>query len=206
MNKLLKTIENFKIIPVVVLKKIEECEPLLDNLFEGGLPIAEITFRTACAPDCIKLASKKYKNAIIGAGTVINAKQAKEAVDCGAKFIVGPGFSKEVANFCKDKVLYIPGCVTPTEIITAISCGIDIIKFFPANLYGGIKALKTFASVFPSVKFVPTGGIGIDNLKEYLELKNVFAIGGSWMTSGSSEEVLSSTKAAVLVKDSIVKA
>lgn len=204
MINLLEELGKYRIVPVVVLKDISDAKPMFDSLISGGLPVAEITFRTPCAADCIKLASNEYKDMITGAGTIINVKQAQTALSCGAKFIVGPGFSKEVADFCKaEGALYIPGCVTPTEIIQAIDSGINIIKFFPANIYGGVKAIKTFSSVFSDVKFVPTGGINEDNLKEYLQLKNVFAIGGSWMATDNPSQNTSSVINALKIKNSL---
>ena len=129
--ELLTRIQNAKIVPVVVIKQLEDAEPMLRALCDGGLPVAEITFRTACAADAIALACEKFPEMLVGAGTVINAEQANRAIDCGAKFIVGPGFAAEVAVVCRDRgVLYLPGCVTPTEIITAISYGLEIVKFF----------------------------------------------------------------------------
>lgn len=198
MDNIFTSINKLKIVPVVVLNKTEETIPVLKNLKNGGLPIAEITFRTECAAECIELANKEFKDMIIGAGTIINAKQAEKAINCGAKFIVGPGFSAEVCVYCKEKnIPYIPGCVTPTEIMTAISYGLKILKFFPANIYGGIKTLKSFSSVFPSIKFIPTGGVEKDNLTEFLQTKNVFAVGGSWMAKGNENEILTKTAEAV---------
>ncbi len=176
---------NYKVIPVVVIKNLEDTIPTLQALVDGELPVAEITFRTACAEEAIRLGVKTFPDMYIGAGTVINKEQAVRALNAGAKFIVSPGLSKEVALYCKEKgVPYYPGCVTPTEIMEAISLGIDVIKFFPANVYGGLKALKALAGPFPQLKFIPTGGADLTNLKEFLDYEKIYAVGGSFMMKG----------------------
>ena len=174
-----------KVIPVVVIKDLKDTEPMLKGLIDGGINCAEITFRTACAEDAIRLAVEKFPEMNVGAGTVINREQAERAVKVGAKFIVSPGLSEEVALFCKEKgVPYFPGCVTPTEIMKAISLGITIVKFFPANVYGGLKALKALSGPFPQIRFIPTGGVDLTNLKEFLEFDKIYAVGGSFMMKG----------------------
>ncbi len=179
----------YKVIPVVVIKDLNETIPVMQSLSDGGMPVAEITFRTACAEEAIKLAVKNFPHAYIGAGTVINLDQAKRACNAGAKFIVSPGLSEEVALFCKEKgITYYPGCVTPTEIMKAISLGITVVKFFPANVYGGLKAIKALSGPFPQVKFLPTGGVNLDNLKEFLDCDKIFAVGGSFMMKGDITE------------------
>lgn len=191
-------IEKYKIVPVVVIKNIEETEEILSALCDGGLPVAEITFRTPCAADAIKLGCEKFPQMLIGAGTVINAEQARHAILNGAKFIVGPGFSAEVAEICNDLgVMYLPGCVTPTEIITALSYGIDVVKFFPCSNYGGLATIKALSAAFPQVRFVPTGGINAENVLEYLSFDKIVACGGSWMMKGNAEEINEKTQAAV---------
>ena len=195
---LLTTVQKYKIVPVVVLKELAETEPTLRALCDGGLPIAEITFRTACAADAIRLACEKFPEMLVGAGTVINAEQANRAIDCGAKFIVGPGFSAEVAEACRAReILYLPGCVTPTEIISAISYGIEIVKFFPCTNYGGLATIKALSAPFPSVKFLPTGGISEANVLEYLAFDKIVACGGSWMMKGTPDEIREKTAAAM---------
>ena len=195
---IMNTISNAKIVPVVVIKKIEDAEPTLRALCEGGLPIAEITFRTACAADAIRLAVEKFPEMLVGAGTVINARQCNEAIDCGAKFIVGPGFAAEVAEVCRERgVLYLPGCVTPTEIITAISYGLEIVKFFPCSNFGGLATIKALSAAFPAMKFMPTGGISEDNVLEYLAFDKIVACGGSWMMKGTPDEIKAKTASAV---------
>ncbi len=174
-----------KVVPVVVIKELEDTIPTLQALVDGNLPVAEITFRTACAEEAIKLGTKTFPDMYIGAGTVINKEQAERAYNAGAKFIVSPGLSKEVALFCQEKgITYYPGCVTPTEIMEAISLGIKVVKFFPAQVYGGLKAIKALSGPFPQIKFLPTGGVDLTNLKEFLECDKIFAIGGSFMMKG----------------------
>ena len=196
--EMIEQIKKCKIVPVVVLKELEDTIPMLQALCDGGLPVAEITFRTACAADAIRLASKTFPDMLIGAGTVINAEQANRAIDCGAKFIVGPGFAAEVAEVCRERgVLYLPGCVTPTEIITAVSYGIEIVKFFPCSNFGGLGSIKALAAAFPAVKFLPTGGISEANVLEFLAFDKIIACGGSWMMKGTPDEIKAKTAAAV---------
>lgn len=170
-----------QLIPVVVIKQLDETEKILSALNESGIHCAEITFRTACAAEAIALGVKTFPEMNIGAGTVINAEQCRQALEAGAKFIVSPGLSKEVALVCKEQnVPYYPGCVTPTEIMAALDLGITTVKFFPANVYGGLKALKALSAPFPQVKFIPTGGVNRDNLQEFLAFDRVAAVGGSF--------------------------
>ena len=170
-----------KKIPVVVIKEIGETEKILSALKNYGINCAEITFRTACAEEAIRLACKKFPEMEIGAGTVINAAQCERALDAGAKFIVSPGLSEGVAAVCKNRgVPYYPGCVTPTEIMQALELGITTVKFFPANVYGGLKAMKALAAPFPQIKFIPTGGVNNDNLEEFLAWDKIAAVGGSF--------------------------
>lgn len=182
MNDLL---DKFKVIPVVTLNNEEDAKHKLSSLIEGDLLILEITFRTDYALEGIKYAVKKFPQLLVGAGTVINLEQCKEAIEAGCKFIVSPGFSREIALFCKEKCIqYIPGCVTPTEIMEALSLDINVIKFFPANMYGGLSAINDLGAVFQDVKFIPTGGVNETNLKDYLLNKHVKAVGGSWIMKG----------------------
>lgn len=174
-----------QVIPVVVISDEKETIEILSKLREGGINCAEITFRTACAKEAIAIGTKAFEDMNIGAGTVINAEQAKSAVQAGAKFIVSPGFSDEVARYCTDeKIPYYPGCVTPTEIMRALSYGLNVVKFFPAGVYGGLKAMKALSAPFPQVRFIPTGGVDLSNLKEYLDFDKVYAVGGSFMMKG----------------------
>ncbi len=189
-----------KLIPVVVIKDVNETEKMLSALRAGGINCAEITFRTACAEESIKLAVKLFPDMHIGAGTVINEEQAIRAVNAGAKFIVSPGFSEKVALYVhKQGIPYYPGCVTPTEIMQALELGITTVKFFPANVYGGLKALKALSGPFPQVKFIPTGGVDLTNLKEFLEFDKIFAVGGSFMMKGDITE--NCRKACEIIKE-----
>ncbi len=191
-------LEEFKVIPVVVINKIEDAIPTMDALVKGGLPAAEITFRTECAPEAIKLAIEKYPDAYIGAGTVINKEQCEEAIKLGCKFIVSPGLSKEVAEICKKHgIVYLPGVVTPTEVMEALSLGINVVKFFPASNYGGLSTIKALCGPFPQIKVMPTGGISDKNILEYLAFDKIIACGGSWMCKGTPEEIYKKTKEAV---------
>ena len=170
-----------KFVPVVVIKELSETDKILTALKNKGINTAEITFRTACAAEAIAYAVKNYPDMNVGAGTVINADQCKSALKSGAKFIVSPGLSIDVAKICKkNNVPYYPGCVTPTEIMQALELGITTVKFFPANVYGGLKAMKALAGPFPQIKFIPTGGVNRDNLDEFLAWDKIAAVGGSF--------------------------
>ena len=198
----LEQIKKMKIVPVVVLNSIEETLPKMQALVEGGLPCAEITFRTACAEEAIKLTVKNFPDMFVGAGTVINRDQCERAIAAGSKFIVSPGFSEEVADCCAEHgMLYLPGIVTPTEAMAAIAKGLTTLKFFPASNYGGLKTIKAICAAFPYLKIMPTGGISADNILEYLAYDKIIACGGSWMMKGTPEEIKAATKKAVeLVK------
>lgn len=179
---ILKLIEDRKIVPVVKLDNPGDSLPLCEALCEGGLPVAEITFRTEAAQESIRQASKAFPNMLIGAGTIVNTEQAKRAADAGAKFLVTPGFSRKVTEFAVDShILIFPGTCTPTEIMAALEYNLEVVKFFPAKQYGGLDTIKALSAPFPSVRFMPTGGINAENIRDYLEYKKVIACGGSWM-------------------------
>ena len=179
-----------KYIPVVVIKELSETDKILSALKASGINCAAITFRTACAKEAIEYACKNYPDMSIGAGTVINAEQCRQALDVGAKFIVSPGLSVSVAEICKtNNVPYYPGCVTPTEIMQALDLGITTVKFFPANVYGGLTALKALSAPFPQVKFIPTGGVDRGNIDEFLAFDKVEAIGGSFFVKEALEKM-----------------
>ncbi len=170
------------IIPVVSLERVESAIPLAEALLNGGLPCAEITFRTAAAEAAIRAISKAFPEILLGAGTVLTEEQIERAVAAGAKFIVAPGFSASVVNYCVEHHLPVfPGVCTPTDIQAALEAGLTMLKFFPADAFGGLKTLKALSAPFPSVEFIPTGGISAANLAEYLSFKKVLACGGSWM-------------------------
>ena len=191
-------IKNYKLVPVVVINNIDEAIPTMEALVKGGLPVAEITFRTACAPEALKLIIKNYPEALIGAGTVINAKQCEEAINSGAKFIVSPGLSAHVAEVCKKhNIPYIPGVATPTEIMQALDLDINVVKFFPASNLGGVKTLKAICSAFPQIEVMVTGGINEENVNEYLAFNKIIAVGGSWMMKGNPLEIEVKTRRAL---------
>ena len=170
------------VIPVVVLDDTAQALPTANALLAGGVSVMEITFRTAAAASSIKAVSESCPEMLVGAGTVVTLEQCKQALECGAKFIVSPGFDPEVVSWCVERNIPItPGCVTPTEIMTAMKLGLNVVKFFPAGVYGGLKAMKALAAPFGGVKFSPTGGVDAKNLKEYLEAPFVHAVGGSWL-------------------------
>ena len=173
-----------RFIPVVVIKKLEETDRIMRALKKSNIHCAEITFRTDCAADAIAYAVKNYPEIEIGAGTVINSCQCEEALAAGATFIVSPDLSPSVAKLCNERgIPYYPGCVTPTEIMAALELGITTVKFFPANVYGGLKALKALSAPFPQVKFIPTGGVDRSNIEEFLAFDKVAAIGGSFFVA-----------------------
>lgn len=197
-EQMLEKISQIKVVPVVVFNSIEEVLPKMTALVKGGLPCAEITFRTECAAEAIKLAADNFPEALIGAGTVINRNQCEQAIVAGAKFIVSPGFSAEVADCCAEHgMLYLPGIVTPTEAMAAIAKGLTTLKFFPASNYGGVKTIKAICSAFPYIKIMPTGGISAENIMEYLAYDKIIACGGSWMMKGTPEEIEQKTRQVV---------
>ena len=170
------------VVPVVVLDDAKDAVATANALLAGGVDVMEITFRTAAAADSIKAVAENCPDMLVGAGTVITLEQCKKAVECGAKFIVAPGFDEEVVRWCVDHgVAVTPGCVTPTEIMAAMKRGLNVVKFFPAGVYGGLKAMKALSAPFGGIKFIPTGGVDAKNLKEYLEAPFVHAVGGSWL-------------------------
>lgn len=169
------------VIPVVVLDDTAQALPTANALLAGGVSVMEITFRTAAAASSIKAVSESCPEMLVGAGTIVTLDQCKQALECGAKFIVSPGFDPEVVSWCVERNIPItPGCVTPTEIMAAMKLGLNVVKFFPAGVYGGLKAMKALSAPFGGIKFIPTGGVDAKNLKEYLEAPFVHAVGGSW--------------------------
>lgn len=181
-----KQIEALKIVPVVKLDAAEDAVPLAKALIDGGLPVAEITFRTAAAEESIRAVSEAFPQMLVGAGTVVNVEQAERAAKAGAKFIVSPGFSPTVTKFAAESGIPIfPGICTPTEIMAALEFGLKVVKFFPAKQYGGLATIKALAAPFPGIRFMPTGGVSAENLLEYLSSEKVIACGGSWMVKDS---------------------
>lgn len=170
------------IVPVVVLENAEDAVPAGRAMLAGGIGIMEITFRTAAAADSIRNVARECPDILVGAGTVITLEQCKLAVECGAKFIVAPGYDEEVVSWCCDHDIPVtPGCVTPTEIMMALKHGLKVLKFFPANVYGGLSAIKALAGPFGGVKFIPTGGVNAGNIAEFAASPFIHAVGGSWI-------------------------
>lgn len=175
-------LSNTGVVPVVVIDDAADAVPTAKALLAGGVDVMEITFRTAAAKDAIAAVAKECPEMLVGAGTVINLEQCNTAVEVGAKFIVSPGFDHDTVRWCMDNgVAIMPGCVTPTEIMQAVAMGLKVVKFFPANVYGGLEAMKSLAGPFDGVKFIPTGGVNAKNLGEYITAPFIHAVGGSWL-------------------------
>lgn len=178
-------IEALGVVPVVVLEDAKDAVPLAKALCEGGLPCAEVTFRTEAAEESIRQMCQAYPEMTVGAGTVLTIDQVDRAVRAGAKFIVSPGFDPEIVDYCLKKGIPVfPGCVTPTEVAQAVKRGLKVVKFFPAGQFGGVATIKALAAPYPGLKFMPTGGVNEKNLEDYLSCKFVSACGGSWMVKG----------------------
>ena len=185
----MKTLEEqfyeYAVVPVVVLDDAEDAAPLAEALIKGGLPCAEVTFRTEAAEESIRIMNKKYPEMLVGAGTVLTTEQVDRAVAAGAKFIVSPGFDPEIVDYCMEKNIPVfPGCVSPSEVAQAVKRGLKVVKFFPAEQAGGLAMLKAMAAPYTMLKFMPTGGINTKNLKEYLGFSKILCCGGSWMVKG----------------------
>ena len=178
----MERLANSIVVPVVVLEKAEDAVPTAKAMLAGGVDTMEITFRTACAPEAIKAVAENCPEVLVGAGTVINLEQCKLAVSMGARFIVSPGYSEEIVSWCvENNIPVTPGCVTPTEIMAAVNHGLKVIKFFPANVYGGLNAMKNLSAPFVGIRFLPTGGVNTANIREYIDAPFVHAVGGSWV-------------------------
>ena len=186
MNEILKKIQETGIIPVVVLEDAKDAAPLAQALFDGGLPCAEVTFRTEAAEECIRIMAEQFPDMLIGAGTVLTTDQVDRAVAAGAKFIVSPGLNPRIVKYCVEKGITItPGCTNPSDIEQALENGLEVVKFFPAEPAGGLNMIKAMAAPYVGVKFMPTGGINAQNVKDYLKYDRIIACGGSWMVSGA---------------------
>ena len=204
MKDVIKKLGEFGIIPVVKIDNVSDSENLAKALLDGDLPVAEITFRTDAAEESIKRINKKYPEILIGAGTVLSIEQVKRAVGAGAMFIVAPGFNPKLVDYCiSNNILIIPGVNSGTQIEAAIEYGLNVLKFFPAEASGGVRMIKSLSAPYSNVKFIPTGGINISNILDYLTLDSVHACGGSWMVSsklileGRFKEITQLTKNAV---------
>lgn len=186
MNEVLKKIQEIGILPVVVLEDAKDAKPLANALCEGELPLAEVTFRTSAAKESIEIMSSQFPDMLVGAGTVLSVEQVKEAIKAGAKFIVSPGFDDEVVNYClENNIPVTPGTCTPSDVQKCYKLGLEVVKFFPAEPSGGLNMIKAIAAPYTTIKFIPTGGIDLNNMSNYLSYEKIFAIGGSWMVKGS---------------------
>ena len=180
----LEALAKSAIVPVVVLDQTKDALPTARALAEGGIKVMEITLRTEAALASIREVAQKAPDILVGAGTVTSLDQCKAAVEAGARFIVLPGFNRQVVDWCNDQSIAVtPGCVTPTEIMAAMEAGLSVLKFFPASVYGGLAAMKALAGPFPGIRFIPTGGVNGDNMIEFLKAPFVHAVGGSWVCS-----------------------
>jgi 2-dehydro-3-deoxyphosphogluconate aldolase/(4S)-4-hydroxy-2-oxoglutarate aldolase len=206
MNETLEKIGRLGIVPVVKIEKAEDALPLGRALINGDLPIAEITFRTSAAEESIKILTRELPQLLVGAGTVLTVEQVKKAVSAGAKFIVSPGFNPKVVDYCiKNSIPVTPGINNPTQIEMALERGIEVVKFFPAEASGGLPLLEAMSAPYSGIKFIPTGGINLNNLSSYLSYNKVHACGGSWMvkdnliSSANFNEITRLTKEAIFI-------
>ena len=185
MKDITERFEKLGVVPVVVLEDAKDAVPLATALVEGGLPCAEVTFRTEAAEESIRLMTEQFPEMLVGAGTVLTVEQVDAAVRTGAKFIVSPGFDAEIVDYClKNEIPVFPGCISPSEVAQAVKRGLKVVKFFPAEPAGGISMIKAMAALYTGLKFMPTGGINAKNLGEYLSCDKIVCCGGSWMVKG----------------------
>lgn len=183
----MQKIFDLKLVPLVVLDDAADAVPMAKALVEGGIPVAEVTFRTDAAADVIRAMAEQVPEILVGAGTVHTVAQAQTAIEAGAKFIVTPGFQPDVVRWCVEhQVDIVPGTAVPSDIEQAISFGLSVCKFFPAEAYGGVKTLKALKGPYADIRFMPTGGVSLDNMNDYLALSNVAAVGGSFMTPSAA--------------------
>lgn len=210
MSSVMDRFEEFGIVPVVVINDAKDAIPLGKALIEGGLPCAEVTFRTEAAEESIRLMSREYPDMCVGAGTVLTIEQVDRAVNAGAGFIVSPGINPKVVEYCvKNNIPIVPGTCNPTNVETALEFGLKVVKFFPAEQAGGLNYIKAIAAPYTGVKFMPTGGINANNVKDYLGYDRIIACGGSWMVksdlivAGDFDKITELTKEAVNIKKSI---
>lgn len=185
MNTAAEKFAQLGVVPVVVLEDAKDAAPLAKALVEGGLPCAEVTFRTDAAEESIKIMASEYPDMFVGAGTVLTIDQVDRAVAAGAKFIVSPGFDPEIVDYCLSKDIPVfPGCITPSEVAQAVKRGLKVVKFFPAEQFGGVATIKAMAAPYVGLKFMPTGSVNAKNLESYLSCDKIVACGGSWMVKG----------------------
>ena len=204
MNKVLEEISKIGIVPVIALDDVKDAKPLAKALIDGGLPCAEVTFRTAAAEESIRIMASEYPELLVGAGTVLTTEQVDRAVNAGAKFIVSPGLNPKVVAYCVEKGIPVtPGCANPSDVEQAIELGLEVVKFFPAEAAGGLNMIKSMAAPYTNMKFMPTGGINASNLNSYLDFGKIIACGGSWMvnknmiTEGNFDGIAKLTREAV---------
>lgn len=205
---IMSKLDQFPVIPVIVIDHVADAKPLANALLEGGLNIIEVTFRTAAAAGAIEAIANEFPEMLVGAGTVVTPEQAKIAIDSGSKFGLAPGTDPETIAYFKERdVPFIPGIMTPSDIQSAIKAGCQHLKFFPAGAAGGPKLLKAMAAPYANlgVKFCPTGGVSLDNMNDYLSIPEVFAIGGSWLATKAQIEAKNWTTVTTQVKDALAK-
>ena len=184
MTNIIEQIRTIGIVPVIAISDANGAVPLAQALKAGGLPCAEVTFRTAAAADAIRQIKTHVPDVLIGAGTILSSEQADTAINAGAQFLVSPGFNPKVVAHCREKNYHIvPGCATPSDMEAALEMGLTLVKFFPAEQAGGLAYIKAVAAPYAALSFLPTGGIGPKNLAEYLSFPRIVACGGSWMAS-----------------------
>ena len=197
-KEIIEKLIDAKIIPVIKIDSPQEAVPLARALLQGGITVAEVTFRTEAAADGIAAIHAQVPEMLLGAGTVLTVENAQKAIDAGARFVVAPGFDPAVVDYVVEQgIAMIPGVATPTEVSLALGRGLHILKFFPAEVLGGIKMLDALAEPFPGVQFIPTGGITRSNMESYFRCKNVVAIGGSWMVQKDLVQVTELSREAV---------
>lgn len=206
MHNMLQRIGEMGIVPVVVLEDAVDAAPLAQALIQGGLPCAEVTFRTPAAKDAIGIMAEQFPDMLVGAGTVLTIQQVDDAVSAGAKFIVSPGFNPHIVSYCVEKQIpIIPGCSTPSDIEQALEYNLKVVKFFPAEAAGGLSMIKAIAAPYVGVRFMPTGGINASNIRSYLAFDRILACGGSWMVpkdmvkEGNFEKIKELTREAVQI-------
>lgn len=204
MKEIAEKFQKFGVVPVVVLEDTKDAVPLAKALVEGGLPCAEVTFRTEAAEESIRLMAEQFPEMLVGAGTVLTTEQVDAAVGAGAKFIVSPGFDPKIVDYCLEKDIPVfPGCITPSEVAQAVKRGLKVVKFFPAEPAGGLKYIRAIAAPYTMMKFMPTGGINPQNVREYLAYDRIAACGGSWMVKNTMIENNEFDRIEELVKEAV---
>ena len=204
MKEIAEKFQKFGVVPVVVLEDTKDAVPLAKALVEGGLPCAEVTFRTEAAEESIRFMAEQFPEMLVGAGTVLTTEQVDAAVGAGAKFIVSPGFDPKIVDYCLEKDIPVfPGCITPSEVAQAVKRGLKVVKFFPAEPAGGLKYIRAIAAPYTMMKFMPTGGINPQNVREYLAYDRIAACGGSWMVKNTMIENNEFDRIEGLVKEAV---